>query len=102
MKIIKARIIAEGKGKGKVIISREPFGFYGNIDPKTGIIIEKGNPLEGVCIKNKIFVFPYGKGSTVGSYIIYALKKNNTAPAAIINIETEPIIAAGVILAGIP
>jgi len=101
MKIIKARIIAEGYGRGEVVISKEPFGFYGNIDPKTGVIIEKGN-LEGVCIKDKIFVFPYGKGSTVGSYVIYSLKKNNVAPAGIINVETEPIIACGVILAGIP
>ncbi|RLJ02432.1 MAG: hypothetical protein DRP10_01385 [Candidatus Aenigmatarchaeota archaeon] len=102
MKTIKARGISEGIGKGKVIILKEPFGFYGNVDQKTGIIIEKGNPLEGVCIKDKVFVFPSGKGSTVGSYVIYALKKNLVAPAAIINLETETIVATGVILAGIP
>ena len=102
MRIIKARPISEGKGKGKVIILKEPFGFYGNVDPKTGGIIEKGNSLEGVCIKDKIFVFPNGKGSTVGSYVIYALKKNNVAPAAIINSETETIVATGAILAGLP
>jgi len=102
MKVIKARAIAEGFGKGEVILLKEPFGFYGNVDARTGIIIEKGNPLEGTCIKDKIFVFPYGKGSTVGSYVIYSLKRNNVAPAAIINMETEPIIACGVILAEIP
>lgn len=102
MRIIKARPVSEGIGKGEALILKEPFGFYGNIDPKTGIIIEKGNPLEGVCIKDKIFVFPSGKGSTVGSYVIYALKKNGVAPAGIINMETETIVATGVILAGIP
>ena len=102
MRAIKARGISEGIGKGEVIILKEPFGFYGNIDPKTGIIIEKGNPLEGVCIKDKVFVFPNGKGSTVGSYVIYGLKKNGVAPSAIINLETETIVATGVILAGIP
>jgi len=102
MKIIKARGISEGIGKGKVIILKESFGFYGNVDQKTGVIIERGNPLEGVCIKDKVFVFPSGKGSTVGSYVIYALKKNLVAPAAIINLETETIVATGVILAGIP
>lgn len=65
MRIIKARGISDGTGKGEVIILKEPFGFYGNIDPKTGIITEKGNPLEGVCIKDKVFVFSNGKGSTV-------------------------------------
>ena len=47
-------------------------------------------------------MFPCGKGSTVGSYVIYGLKKNGVAPAGIINKETETIVATGVILAGIP
>lgn len=34
--------------------------------------------------------------------MIYGLKKNGVAPAAIINLETETIVATGVILAGIP
>jgi len=102
MRTIKARSISEGEAKGEAMILNEPFGFYGNVDPKTGIIIEKGNPLEGKSIKNKIFIFPSGKGSTVGSYVIDALKKNGVAPKAIINIETETIVATGTILAGIP
>ncbi|MCX8203098.1 MAG: DUF126 domain-containing protein, partial [Nitrososphaeria archaeon] len=47
-------------------------------------------------------VFPKGKGSTVGSYVLYQLRKNGHAPAAIINVETEAIIATGCILAEIP
>ena len=46
--------------------------------------------------------FPKGKGSTVGSYVLYQLKKNGHAPAAIVNRETETIIATGCILAEIP
>lgn len=98
---MKARTIYPGKVKGKAIVSKEPISFYGGIDMKTGIVIEKGHEIEGKCIKNKIFVFPYAKGSTVGSYVIYGLKKNNVAPLAIINKETETIVATGSILAGI-
>jgi predicted aconitase with swiveling domain len=47
-------------------------------------------------------VFPCGKGSTVGSYVIYGLARNNQAPLAIVNKETETIVATGAILAGIP
>ena len=68
---------------------------------KTGIVIEKDHELEGQCVKDKILVFPYGKGSTVGSYVIYGLKKNGVAPKAIVNKETETIVATGAILAGI-
>ncbi len=99
---MKGRIISPGKAEGEAIVSTEPIGFYGGIDAKTGIVIEKGHPLEGKKVTNKILVFPYGKGSTVGSYVIYGLKKNNVAPAGIINKETETIVATGVILAGIP
>ncbi|MGQ9788704.1 MAG: DUF126 domain-containing protein [Candidatus Hadarchaeaceae archaeon] len=99
---VKGRTISPGKACGEAIVSRSPIGFYGGIDPKTGIVIEKGHELEGKSVKDKILVFPQGKGSTVGSYVIYGLKKNGVAPAAIVNKETETIVATGVILAGIP
>ena len=99
---MKGRMISPGKVEGEAIVSSEPIGFYGGIDAKTGIVIEKGHELEGKCVKDRILVFPYGKGSTVGSYVIYGLKMNGVAPKAIINKETETIVATGVILAGIP
>ncbi|MBN2042971.1 MAG: DUF126 domain-containing protein [Candidatus Aenigmarchaeota archaeon] len=99
---MKGRMISPGKVEGEAIVSSEPIGFYGGIDAKTGTVIEKGHPLEGKNVKGKILVFPSGKGSTVGSYVIYGLKKNGVAPKAIVNRETETIVATGVILAGIP
>ena len=99
---MKGRVISPGKAQGEAIVSRTPLSFYGGIDPKTGIVIEKGHEIGGQCVKDKILVFPQGKGSTVGSYVIYGLKKNGVAPAAIVNKETETIVATGVILAGIP
>ncbi len=99
---MKGRIINPGKAEGEALVSSEPIGFLGGIDPKTGEVIEKGHPLEGKNVKEKVLVFPTGKGSTVGSYVIYGLKKNGVAPAAIVNLETETIVATGVILADIP
>ncbi|MBA7601729.1 hypothetical protein ES703_08809 [subsurface metagenome] len=99
---MKGRMISPGKARGEALVSREPMGFYGGVDPKTGVVIEKGHELEGKSVRDKILVFPQGKGSTVGSYVIYGLKKNGVAPAAIVNQETETIVATGVILAGIP
>ena len=99
---MKGRMISPGKAKAEAIVSTEPIGFYGGIDAKTGIVIEKGHQLEGECVTCKVLVFPCGKGSTVGSYVIYGLQKNGVGPAAIVNAETETIVATGVILAGIP
>jgi hypothetical protein len=100
--MLKGRMISPGKVKGSALVSKDPIGFYGGINIKTGIVIEKGHPLEGKSVKDKILVFPCGKGSTVGSYVIYGLQKNGVGPKGIINKETETIVATGVILAGIP
>ena len=102
MEIFQGRSISPGKVEGETLVSKEPIGFYGGIDAKTGIFIEKGHELEGKSVKGKILVFPCGKGSTVGSYVIYGLAKNNQAPLAILNKETETIVATGAILAGVP
>ncbi len=99
---MKGRMISPGKARAKAIVSKEPIGFYGGIDAKTGKVIEKGHELEGQSVKGKVLVFPCGKGSTVGSYVIYGLSKNRVGPAAIVNRETETIVATGAILAGIP
>jgi hypothetical protein len=99
---IEGRIIKYGEVEGEAIVSSEPIGFLGGVDPETGIVIEKGHPLEGKSIKGKVLVFPTGKGSTVGSYILYRMKKNNVAPLAIINEECEPITAVGAIISNIP
>lgn len=99
---INARSISKGRGAGEVLLSKEPFSFLGGVDPETGIVIEKGHELEGKSITGKVMVFPHGKGSTVGSYVVLGLAKNGKAPAAMINLEAEPIIAIGAILADIP
>ncbi len=96
------RTINPGKAEAEAIVSTEPIGFYGGIDPKTGIVIEKGHQLEGQCVTGKVLVFPNGKGSTVGSYVVYGMEVNGVGPAAIINEETETIVATGVILANVP
>ena len=98
----KGRSINPGSAEGEAVVSKEPIGFYGGIDPKTGMFIEKGHELEGVSVRGKILVFPKGKGSTVGSYVIYGLAANKVGPLAIVNSETETIVATGVILANIP
>ncbi len=99
---MKGRTISPGKTEGVALVSPDPIGFYGGIDLNTGIVIEKNHFLEGKCVKDVILVFPNGKGSTVGSYVIYGLQRNGVGPKGIINKETETIVATGVILAGIP
>ena len=100
--IIKCRKISKGHAQGEVIITRDSISFLGGVDPNTGMIIDPHHELYGRTISGKILVMPSGKGSTVGSYVLYQMHKNNTAPLAIIALEAEPIIATGAIMAAIP
>ena len=99
---MKGRIIYRGEAESEALTTTQPISFYGGVDPNTGVVIEKGHELHGVSVKGKILVFPQGKGSTVGSYTLYRLKKNSVAPAGMVNRECETIIAVGAIISEIP
>jgi len=99
---IEVRVISRGFAEGEAIVSKKPVSFYGDVDPVTGEIRDEKSDIYGESISGKIFVFPTGRGSTVGSYILLNLKKNNAAPLAIVNVRTDAIIAVGAIIAEIP
>jgi len=96
------RVIRPGTAEGMALVSPEPIGFLGGVDPETGVVLEPGHPLQGQCVAGRVLVFPTGKGSTVGSYTLYRMAQAGTAPAAILNAESEAIVAVGAIIADIP
>jgi predicted aconitase with swiveling domain len=100
--ILTGRKIYPGMVTGEALVTTQGISFFGGVDPETGLVVEKGHTLEGQSISGKILVFPTGKGSTVGSYTLYRLKKVNKAPLAIVNRECETITAVGCIIAEIP
>ncbi len=99
---LQGRTIYQGMAQGEALVTSLGISFFGGIDPDTGIVVEKGHPLEGQSIGGKVLVFPTGKGSTVGSYTLYRLKMNGVAPSAIVNAQCETITAVGCIIAEIP
>ena len=97
-----ARVVKAGCAQGEALVSPEPIGFFGGVDPDTGAVIDPGHPLEGKSVAGRVLTFPTGKGSTVGSYILYRLARNGLAPAAIVNAEADPVVAVGAVIADIP
>lgn len=95
MKKLVGRGVIEGVAKGEAIVSTKPFGFFGGVNPATGIVIDKWHELYGQSIKGKILVYPEGRGSTVGAAVMLELVRTGNAPIAIINVKSETIIAAG-------
>jgi len=96
------RAIFEGHAEGEALVSSAPMSFYGGVNPDTGEVVEREHELRGKSIKGRVLVFPSGKGSTVGSYVMYRLAKNGAAPRAIINSKCETIVAVGAIISEIP
>jgi len=95
------RPITRGRAEGEALVTKEYISFLGGIDKETGVVIEDCE-IKGKSIAGKILIFPGGKGSTVGTYVLLNLKKKGVAPKAIINRKTETIIAVGAAIAGIP
>ena len=100
--VLRGRKIIGGMAEGEAVVTRQPISFLGGVNPDKGMVVERGHELEGQNITGKIFVFPHGKGSTAGPYIIYAMAKRKTAPSGMINLEAEPIIAVGAAMGNIP
>ena len=96
------KIIVKGKAKGVILKSKDPINFLGAVDKESGIIHDKKYDVFNKSIKNSIFVFPHGIGSSVGAYTIFSLKSNNSAPAAMICQKADLTVASGCALANIP
>lgn len=99
---MRGRKIRGGMASGRAVVCNFPVSFLGGVDPATGKLLDVEGESGGLSIASKVFCFPYGKGSTVGSYAMYQLRLNGVAPSGIINGSAEPIVATGAIIAEIP
>lgn len=96
--ILTGRTISKGKAEGKVLKLQGALSFLGGVDASTGEVkVENGGN-----VADRILVFPRGKGSTVGSFVMYDLKVHGKAPAAVINSSAETIVATGAVISSIP
>lgn len=102
MLVLQGRTIHPGRARGEALVTGEPISFLGGVDPETGRVADPRHPLAGCDVTGRVLVFPAGKGSTVGSYVIYQLARSGHAPAAIVNAHCEAIVAVGAIIADIP
>ena len=94
-KKLTGRCVVPGKCEGEVMVTAQPISFWGGVDPETGCINDPRQELFGQSISGRVLAFPFGKGSSTGSLIMLELARVDKAPAAIINMRTEPILATG-------
>ena len=97
--ILRGKGCAPGEFEGEAVVSNQPFGFWQGIDPQTGSVIDRRHDLFGASLRNKVFVFPSGRGSTGTPGIFLEAVRNGCAPAAIVNVKSEPMIVMCALLA---
>jgi len=99
---VKCHKLAKGYGEGEALVSKDPICFY-LVEPKTGVVKEKGHQLEGKSVAGKVLVFPTGKASSaVQMDGLVKLLINKNAPKAMIVTDVEPVLLGSAVLTKIP
>jgi predicted aconitase with swiveling domain len=97
--VLRGRGINGGCAEGRALVSKLAFGFTHGVDPETGEVTDVRHDLRNQNLRDRILVFPVGKSSSSGGMYILETVRCGNAPAAVINVETEPVIGAGFIMA---
>ncbi len=99
---LQCRGVTEGVAEGEALVTRERLAFNLGVDEQTGIVVERGHALEGISLAGKVLVFVGGKGSTASSFSLLQMVSAGRGPVAMVNRESDAIVAAGAVLAAIP
>ncbi|MHC4120427.1 MAG: aconitase X swivel domain-containing protein [Planctomycetota bacterium] len=97
-RILIGRAVVAGSAEGTALVSSEPISFWGGVCPHTGEVIDRRHELSGQNVTGRVFVFPTGRGSSTSSATLMQSIKAGVAPAAIINLSVDPMLALGSIV----
>ncbi len=96
---LRGRPLIPGEAQGTALVSREPLSFWGGYDWKTGEIIDRHHDLTGAIAKGRILAIPFSRGSSTTTAVLLEAIRAGTAPAAILNIETDFFFALASVVA---
>jgi predicted aconitase with swiveling domain len=100
---IHARGIVRGNASGPALVSTEAISFLGDLDIRSGKIVNKRHPLVGVSLKGTVLVLPHSIGSAGAWRFLYQLFVHGTHPVAIVQHKLpDSSLVQGAILANIP
>jgi len=71
--------------EGRAMVSDVAITYLGYVNRDTGVVEEKGHPLDGRAIEDTILIYPKGSGSTVAPYVLMGLIYTGKGPKAIVN-----------------
>jgi uncharacterized protein len=98
-RVLAARTLAPGAGRGTIVRLDEPLSLWGGVDPERGVVIDPHHPQQWATVSGRVVVMPSGRGSSSSSSILAEAVRAGTAPVAFVLLEPDPILALGSIVA---
>lgn len=90
--------MVEGNVTAQALVSAKPLSFWGGVEPSTGMIKDVHHDLCGENLTGKVLCIPFDRGSCSGSGVLFEMIRQETAPAAILCIGAEAVLALGPVI----
>jgi predicted aconitase with swiveling domain len=98
----KVRVVSPGNAAGPAVVMKERLSLKGSVDPVQGVFTLPESPLDGLPLSGKVLIFVSGKGSSSWSGYFKLACRHNSTPAAIVNLEIDPLVAAACVFNHVP
>jgi predicted aconitase with swiveling domain len=96
---IDGKSLVHGCAQGPVLMLGDPLSFWGGFDSANGLVIDRFHPQHGACLSGRIVFMRRGRGSSSGASVLAEAIRLGTAPAALVLLEADAIIATGALVA---
>ena len=96
---VKCKTAVYGNVRAELLWANEPMSFWGTVDPQSGLIRDNRHALYMKNMASKVLAFTTPKGSSGTGLIILEQIRTGCAPAAIINLRSDPVVLTGPIIA---
>jgi hypothetical protein len=96
---LSGRTLVAGQVEGRVLVFDEPLSFWGGFDAVSGRVTDQRHPHLGAYLTGRVLVMPAGRGSSSASSVLAEAIRLGTAPAAIVLLDSDVIVALGAIIA---
>ena len=93
------RTLVSGSARGQALRLDEPLSLWGGMDPTTGKVIDRRHPQAGEELAGRVVLMPSGRGSSSSSSVLAEAVRAGTAPAAVVLLEPDTIVALGAVVA---
>ena len=96
---VKCKTAVYGNVRAELLWANEPMSVWGTVDPQSGLIRDNRHALYMKNMAGKVLAFTTPKGSSGTGLIILEQIRTGCAPAAIINLRSDPVVLTGPIIA---